>query len=371
MQRNIAIIDHIGNKGGHHYYCLNILYAFQELGHKVFYFTNFLAPDTTFMVEKVYDRDIKKDFKGFFNIMGGTLKAIRVCRQKKVSHVMFHLFEAGWLNFILLSMMKAAGFKIIGVVHDVSNFAAEDSDFAKRMIYGKLTDSLVVHNQYSYEELKKEISPEHLAKVYKIKHGCYTRYIDNTILRSEALSALKLPPEYDYILFFGLIKKIKGLEILLEALKDTAENVKLIIAGKPWQNDFTAYEEIINRHGLEDKIVKYIRFIEDDEKDLFFNGASAIILPYRKIYQSGVLLMAMSYGTPVIASELPATKEIIDHGFDGLLFDQERPDALSQQILDLLSNTALQKKLSENAMHKIKAEYSWNVIAKQYEPILN
>lgn len=371
MLRNIAIIDHIGNKGGHHYYCLNILYAFQELGHKVFYFTNFTAPDTSFTVDKVYDRDIKKNFKGFFNITGGTLKAINGCRKKKVSHVMFHLFEAGWLNFILLSMIKAAGFKIIGVVHDVSNFAAKDNDFAKRMIYGKLTDALIVHNQYSFEELKKEISSEHLGKVHKIKHGCYTRYIDNTISRGDALSRLALSPKYNYILFFGLIKKVKGLEILLDALKDTAENVKLIIAGKPWQNDFTAYEEIISRHGLEDKIVKYIRFIEDDEKDLFFNGASAIILPYRKIYQSGVLLMAMSYGTPVIASELPATKEIIDHGFDGLLFDQEKPEALSKQINDLLSNAELQKKLSDCAMHKIKEEYSWNVIAKQYEPILN
>lgn len=371
MDMNIAIIDHIGNKGGHHYYCLNILHAFKALGYDVCYFTNFKAPETPYHVEKVYDRNIKKNFKGFFNIAGGTIKAIKGCRERKVSHVMFHLFEAGWLNFVLLSMIKTAGFKIIGVVHDVSNFAAEDNSFAKKMIFGKLTDALIVHNQYSYEELKKEIAPETLNKVHIIKHGCYTRFINNKILRNEALSALNLSPEFQYILFFGLIKKVKGLEILLEALKNTSENIKLIIAGKPWQNDFSAYEEMINKNGLQDKIVKYIRFIEDEEKDLFFKAASAIVLPYKKIYQSGVLLMAMSYGTPVIASELPAIREIIDHGVDGLLFSLERPEILSQQINELLENKVLQKQLSDNAIDKIVSEYSWNTIAKQYQPILN
>src|SRR5690606_885122 len=105
-------------------------------------------------------------------------------------------------------------------------------------------------------------------------HGCYTRFINNRITRDEALARLKLSPDYQYILFFGLIKKVKGLEILLEALKGTEGKVKLIIAGKPWQNDFSAYQEIIERNGLEEKVVKHIRFIDDDEKDLFFNGAS-------------------------------------------------------------------------------------------------
>lgn len=371
MQRNIAIIDHIGNKGGHHYYCLNILYAFKGLGYGVAYFTNFESPDTDFYVEKVYDRDIKKNFKGFFNITGGTLRAIRGCRIRKITHVMFHLFEAGWLNFVLLSMIKMAGFKIISVVHDVSNFAYEDNNYAKRQIFGKLSDALVVHNQYSFEELKKEVEPLVLKKVHIIKHGCYTRFINNKIARTDALSTLELSPDYQYILFFGLIKKVKGLEILLEALKGTSERTRLIIAGKPWQNDFSAYEEIIAKNGLEEKVLKYIRFIDDDEKDLFFKGASAIVLPYKKIYQSGVLLMAMSYGTPIIASELPATREIIDHGKDGLLFDQEKPEMLTEQINLLVADASLQKELSINAIKKIGSEYSWDTIAKQYQPILN
>src|SRR5690606_38819572 len=154
------IIDHIGNKGGHHYYCLNILYAFKALGYGVAYFTNFEAPETDFDVQKVYDRDIKKNFKGFFNITGGTIIAIRGCKKREITHVMFHLFEAGWFNFILVSMIKMAGFKVISVVHDVSNFAYEDNNYAKKQIYGKLSDALIVHNQYSFEELKKEVEDD-------------------------------------------------------------------------------------------------------------------------------------------------------------------------------------------------------------------
>ena len=371
MGKNIAIIDHIGNKGGHHYYCLNILNAFQELGHGVSYYTNFVEDKAGFPVQRVYDRDIKKNFKGFFNITGGTLRAIAACKRRKVSFVMFHLFEAGWLNFIILSMIKAAGIRIISVVHDVSNFAYEDNSYAKRSIYGRLSDALIVHNHYSYEELKKEVDADVLKKVYIIKHGCYTRFIDNSISRVEALSALSLSPDYSYILFFGLIKKVKGLEVLLEALKDTSAKVKLIIAGKPWQNDFSAYEALIEKYGLQDKVVRYIRFIDDDEKDLFFNGASAIILPYKKIYQSGVLLMAMSYGTPIIASNLPATREIIEDGVDGMLFEKDNAKVLTEKINTLVEDEQLQQKLSEKTIEKIRSDYSWKTIAKQYDPILN
>ena len=172
--------------------------------------------------------------------------------------------------------------------------------------------------------------------------------------------------EAKYILFFGQIKKVKGLDILLEALGKVPADIKLIIAGKPWKDDFSGYDALIEKYHLENRVIKIIRFIEDSERKNLFFAADVNVLPYRIIFLSAVLLMAMSHGLPVIASDLPANKEIINDGENGMLFKSEDSDDLALKIELFFQDKSFSRELTANALHIIKAEYDWSTICEEY-----
>ena len=153
-------------------------------------------------------------------------------------------------------------------------------------------------------------------------------------------------------------------------MSDVNVNIKLIIAGKPLQDDMHFYDEIIKKYHLEGRIIKMIRFIEDDERENLFFSADVNVLPYRIIYQSGVLLMAMSHGLPVIASDLPANKEIIIDQENGLLFENENVSDLANKINKFFDSNLLQNTLPLNSTKTIKESYNWDDIAKAYIDIV-
>ena len=169
-----------------------------------------------------------------------------------------------------------------------------------------------------------------------------------------------------YLLFFGQIKDSKGLEILLYALPKVRNNVKLIIAGNPWKTNIKKYDKIIEKLKLSEQIIRLYRFISDSERDILFNACECNILPYKKIYQSGVLLMSLSYGLPVIASNLEANREIITNNENGLLFNSYNSEHLAEKINFLLPNNNLQNKISTNAILTAQ-KYSWDKIANSYK----
>ena len=178
-----------------------------------------------------------------------------------------------------------------------------------------------------------------------------------------------LDDEQTIALFFGQIKTVKGLDILLNAFPSDVSDLTLVIAGKPWKNDFSDYEKIIKERGLSSQVKLIIKYISEEERDTLYNAADFIVLPYRQIFQSGVLLMAMSYGLPVIASDLKANKEVIDDD-QGLLFQTENPIDLKEKIMTLYNNPDLSERLSKTALNTIKTSYSWNTIATKYFPII-
>jgi glycosyltransferase involved in cell wall biosynthesis len=143
-------------------------------------------------------------------------------------------------------------------------------------------------------------------------------------------------------------------------------DINLIIAGKPWKDDFSFYDELIRKYGLEIRVVKMIRFIENDEREKLFFAADVNVLPYRIIYQSGVLLMAMSHGLPVIASDLPANKEIINNGENGMLFSSEDSNDLALKIKLFFQDQSVARKLASNALATIKSDDDWHTISREY-----
>jgi len=163
-----------------------------------------------------------------------------------------------------------------------------------------------------------------------------------------------------------MIKQTKGLDVLLNALPKTNPSCKLVIAGRLRKHSFSIYNEIIRREKLTGRILLKIHHISNEERNLLFSAADLIVLPYRKIYQSGILLMAMSYGLPIIASRLPAMEEIIHHGENGYLFEAGNQNQLSEQINYLLGDPSLGKKLAGQAFSDSAKHHDWKSIAASF-----
>ena len=197
--------------------------------------------------------------------------------------------------------------------------------------------------------------------------------VPNTQLTSsEAKARLGIQGEERTILFFGRITPYKGLEYLVEALPKLltrSPSYRLIIAGRP-DNDSKDYCQTIqlqiSRAGIGDRVLQRIEFVPDTETELYFKAADVLVLPYRQIYQSGVLFLAYSFGLPVIATNVGGLPNEIIEGETGYVCQPESSEHLAMTILDYFESE-LYCHLSKRRQHirdYARERYSWDVVGQ-------
>jgi glycosyltransferase involved in cell wall biosynthesis len=165
-----------------------------------------------------------------------------------------------------------------------------------------------------------------------------------------------------------MIKKVKGLEVLLKSLKDVIKenpDILLVIAGKPWENDFRIYQKIIEENNLSDYCLLHTKFIPHEDVEHYYCAADLVVLPYKKIYQSGVLVMTLSYGKPALVSDLPPLKEVVTDMETAFLFETENPTSLSKKLNLIFSDSEKLECVRRNGERLIKTKYDWAEIGRQ------
>jgi D-inositol-3-phosphate glycosyltransferase len=176
--------------------------------------------------------------------------------------------------------------------------------------------------------------------------------------REQAAQQLQLDPNDRYLLFFGFIRKYKGLDLLLKAFADErlrAFPVKLIIAGE-FYTDPEEYEAIISAHHLEPYVVRHHRFIKDEEVSAYFSLCDMVVQTYHHATQSGVTQVAYYYGKPMLVTNVGGLAELIPHGKVGYVVDINEV-AISDALVDFFSNERLAE-FSENAILE-RSKFSW------------
>lgn len=149
--------------------------------------------------------------------------------------------------------------------------------------------------------------------------------------RTEACTALGLDPACRYVMFFGLIRDYKGLDMLLDAWAALrrggrlAPECRLIVAGEFYTSK-EPYTEQIARAGIAGDVILCDRFIPDGEVRYFFSAADAVVLPYRTATQSGVTQIAYKFDLPMVVTDVGGLPEIVPDGRAGIVC---RPDAES------------------------------------------
>jgi len=363
----IAIIDPVGIKAGMNCYDIGLLNALSKKGIQVFSFSNFNDQNFPHVTQFNYFLFHKQNaITVIVNYVCSYFKALIKCKKAKVSWIILHVFHTTLKDYFPFLLAKLFRIKIIAIVHDISSLTDQDNSFLKKEIY-RLSTVLIVHNETSKKSIELDLSEKEKKKLHVISHGNYSEFIFETT--KDYSENFQIDLDYKYLLFFGQIKKVKGLDILLKAVPLLPNKYRIIIAGRPQKNDFTCYENMIQELNIDSRVIKVIRFITDEERDFLFKNCHALILPYRKIFQSGVLLLSMSYGLPVIASNLAANREIIKNNENGILFEDGNYTDLANKIEILFSNNLIEK-IKRNTFSTAKNQYSWSKISNEYKRIL-
>lgn len=365
--RKIAIIDHVGAKAGLDYYSSSLAMGMVSYGVSVVLISNFSIKQTGIKCFSYFGLHQNNIFKKAFTFYNGFLFAAIRSRFEGAHEAIIHLFSFGYKDLIAVMMLKIFGLKLHAIVHDVEGFEESDKPWIQKMILGKLIQRLSVHNQFSKDILATKVSEKVLEKTKILKHGHFHALPSPHPNREEARNLLGFDEDKTYILFFGQIKQVKGLDLLIEAFASAnLENTVLVIAGKPWKADYEMYAEMIRIKNIQNKVLGFIRFIEDDERDLFFKACDILVLPYRKIYQSGVLLMATSYRIPVIVSNLSPNLDIIEDGKSGLVFNCGEIDSLKEKIIWAFQNKDEMGEFADDAWASLSKSHDWKKIARGY-----
>ena len=372
MKRKIAIIDPLGAHGSsHHFYLFGQARGLINNGCVISLYTNNVTanphlPGVSFF--SFYNNIFKSKSKFISGIkwVAGSVLSIFHARFLGASIFHFHIFYTNVLVLFSLLIVKLLFGKVVLTIHDVSSFAnSSDSSLIRNIIY-KLTDLILTHNEFSKLEIAK-ISPNLSSCIYIVPHGNYIPFIHVQDDKQMSRNYLKIPNDKMVLLFFGMIKKVKGLDVLLLALKDVIKehpDILLLIAGKPWQNDFSNYQRIIDENNLSENIILHTKFIAHEDVEYYYSAADLVVLPYKKIYQSGVLMMTLSYERPALVSDLPALKEVITDNENGFLFHSEDVDDLASRLNQILSDKDNFEKVRINGSTLINTRFGWDEIGR-------
>lgn len=200
-------------------------------------------------------------------------------------------------------------------------------------------------------------------------HPIYDHYGKITD-RNEALKKLNLDDGYRYLLFFGLIRDYKGLDLLIDALADkklTNFKLKLLVAGEFYSNEAQIRNQV-RELNLEDRIIFYDQYIPNEEVANYFNAADMVVQPYKSATQSGVTQIAFHFHKPMLVTDVGGLAEIVPHGKAGYVCKTE-PASIAGSIEDFFRNN--RKAIFEEQVIKEKERFSWDLFTRLFYELMN
>jgi glycosyltransferase involved in cell wall biosynthesis len=241
---------------------------------------------------------------------------------------------------------------VVLTAHDVVPREPRPGQIAATRRLVNRVDRVVVHSEHGAERLRGELGvPDERIRV--IPHGAF----DHLPLIGDS----KLPPELagaegPVILFFGLLRPYKGIDVLLEAFR-SVEGAELWIVGMPRM----PLEPLRAKAGPRVRFVP--RFVPDGEIPALFRRADVVVLPYREIDQSGVLYTALAFGKPMVLSRVGGFPEL---GDAARLVTPGDAGELANALNELVADPAERERLAAAAAHAAEHEYGWDAIARRH-----
>ena len=249
---------------------------------------------------------------------------------------------------------KSKNTEIVGLCDNVIPHESRPGDAAFTKYFVGGCDSFVVMSQSVLEDLRKFDQ----SKSVKLKpHPVYDIF-GEPVSKQEARKVLQLDQEAKYVLFFGFIRKYKGLDLLLRAFADEKvrrTGAKLIVAGEFYE-DKKPYIDLIDSLGLKDVVLLHDHYIPKEAVKHYFCASDLVAQPYRDATQSGVTQIAYHFSKPMLVTNVGGLPEIVPHGEAGFVTDTT-PESIAAAIAEFYEKN-LEETLTAGVKRKAK-DFSW------------
>ncbi|MBW2046212.1 MAG: glycosyltransferase family 4 protein [Deltaproteobacteria bacterium] len=259
--------------------------------------------------------------------------------------------------FCLLIRLKIRGMRCCWTIHNIQPHENRRPiiNFIDYFIMAIIADSVVVLSNWQKKQVKK-IFRVNNEKIFIAPHANYIGYYKNCCSRDEAREYLGISKTKFVYLFFGRIRKYKGIIDAIEIFRNNRKgNDILLIAGRLNNRDLEGQISALK----DDSVILHLKAIENDEVQCYFNAADVCIFPFKKITNSGSVLLAMSFGKPVICPNKGSLIEVVKPTF-GICYSEGELAKAMNDIRD--KNLERMGKVSYEEAKK----YNWDDTADNY-----
>jgi len=303
----------------------------------------------------------------------------------KILHVLWNNNLELFDRTVLMIYYRLLGKKIALTAHNINAGQRDVSDSLLNRITLRIQYQLTHHIFVHTDKMKRQLCDDFRVPedaITTLRHPINNAFPDTDLTPAEAKRCLGIGEAEKVMLFFGRLRPYKGLEYLLSAfelLSATGHGYRLIIAGESKKGSEAYYESIQNLiagHPNRDQIISRIEFIPDQDAELYLKAADLMVLPYKDIFQSGVLFLSYSFGLPVVAADVGAFREEIIEGKTGFVCKPCDSKDLARALETYFSSDLFRDLVS--VRHEIReyafTEHSWDAVAtltrKGYEKML-
>jgi D-inositol-3-phosphate glycosyltransferase len=294
------------------------------------------------------------------------LRTARYLRRLAPDAVVF----AHWMPFFApaygtVARRLAGGPRRIALVHNALPHERRPGDVALSRYFFRATDGLLALSGSVRRDL------EGLAPGVPLQEAPHPVYPPDAppVPRAEARQRLGLPEDAPVLLFFGFVRRYKGLDVLLDALpaiRRGAPGARLVVAGEAY-DDAEVYRRQIASLGLGDAVTWADRYVPAEEVPSYFAAVDLVVQPYRSATQSGVAQTAFGYGVPVLTTDVGGLAEAVPHGEAGLVVPTEDPEGLAEAAVRFFREPGLAGRLRAGAAARQRG--SWHAVCGALESL--
>jgi len=270
----------------------------------------------------------------------------------------WHPFFAPAYSSVRFFLKKKCNCRIVYLCHNVM---PHESSFLDRFLI-KLGFSgvrrFLVQSSEDERKLKSLLRKMKTGEAHTAvsPHPVYEVFRSEKIGRAEARSRLGV--EGRMILFFGYIRKYKGLGVLLKAFAEASRTLrmKLFIVGE-FYDDKSKYDSLIKQLGIDSKIEVIDRYVPNEEVELYFEAADLVVLPYLSATQSGIVQISYAFDTPVIVTSVGGLPDVVEDGVTGRVVRPNDPAGLADAVVDFFSSSRAESMI--DGVKRARKRFSW------------
>ncbi len=340
----------------------------QDMGHEVDIYTFSLQyPNFLFPGETQYSSDPRPPdlhIKEAVNSVNpfNWVKVGHMLNEKEYDWVLFKF----WLPFMgpcfgtIARLAKRNGkTQVVTILDNVIPHEKRIGDRAFTRYYISSSDAFIAMSRSVLEDLRQFTDTP---RAQYIPHPIYDNF-GELVSKEEARKWLGVTQEEKLLLFFGIIRKYKGLDLLIEAMADPRirdQQIRLIVAGE-YYADQSYYEDLIDQHQVRDSLILKPEFISNEEVKYYFCGADMVVQPYKTATQSGISQMAYHFERPMLVTKVGGLPEIVPDGVVGYVTEVD-VEAIVQAILNFYDENK-EAAFTANVREE-KKRFEWSVMAE-------